>query len=72
MLGAGAAQLILPAETRTALAITYWAETVSLVLFGFSWLTASRIIPWFVDKDEQLILWQRASKEKGQELPASA
>lgn len=72
MLGAGAAQLILPAETRTALAITYWAETVSLVLFGFSWLTASRIIPWFVDKDEQLILWRRASKEKGQELPASA
>lgn len=72
MLGAGAAQLTLTHEIRTALAITYWAETVALFLFGFSWLTASRIIPWFVDKDEQLILWESASKDKGQELPASA
>jgi len=72
MLGAGAAQLTLPAETRTAWAVTYWAETVALLLFGFSWLTASRIIPWFVDKDEQLLLWEHSSKDKGQELQASA
>jgi hypothetical protein len=72
MLGAGAAQLVLTNEIRTALAITYWAETVALFLFGFSWLTASRIIPWLVDKDEQLILWESTSKDKGQELPVSA
>ena len=72
MLGAGVAQLTLTQEVRTALAITYWAETVALFLFGFSWLTASRIIPWLVDKDEQLIPWESTSRDKGQELPASA
>ena len=64
MLGAGIAQLTIPAELRSAWAITYWAETVSLILFGFAWLTASRIIPWFVDQDEQLLLWQRAYQDK--------
>ena len=72
MLGAGAAQLVLPVETRTAWAITYWAETIALFLFGFSWLTASKIIPWFVDEDEQFIPWEHESKDKGQELQATA
>jgi uncharacterized membrane protein YfcA len=70
LLGAGGAQLTMAPETRSALAVTYWAETASLWLFATAWMIASRVFPWFTDEDERLMLLQGAPKE--QEGQASA
>ena len=33
--------------------LTFWGESTALVAFGFSWLTASRILPMLTRKDER-------------------
>ena len=70
LLGAGGAQLTMAPETRAALAVTFWAESASLWLFAASWMVASRVFPWFTDREERLMLLQ--GEPKKQEGQASA
>ena len=54
MLGLIAMQFTMPVLARnTRLPITFIAETVALVLFGISWMTASKIFIWLADEEEQ-------------------
>jgi hypothetical protein len=46
-------QFTLSLETRNALVLTFVVETISLWLFGISWLTASKFFHFLVDKEEQ-------------------
>lgn len=54
ILAAGGAQLFGGPVAEGAWGITYWAEFVALWVFGFAWMAASRILPWFADPDEKL------------------
>ena len=52
-----AAPRILTVDVANALAVTFWAETAALSLFGVAWMTASKFL-WFLvdDESEQLQL----------------
>jgi len=57
MLGAGVAYLALPAETREAWAVTYWAELIALWAFALAWMVSGKFVRFLVDdKEEQLVL----------------
>ncbi len=36
--------------------LTFYGESVALIAFGFSWLTASRVLPWLTREDERFKL----------------
>jgi len=45
-----------------------WSETVGLVSFGVSWLTASRVLPVITEPGERQHVWMSTSRES---TPAS-
>jgi hypothetical protein len=55
---------------------TFWAETIALMLFGFSWMTASKVFTFLADEEEQHHLTLPKPKYTGQEVlteePANA
>jgi len=61
MLGAlGIASVLtwsLPRETVDAWRVVYFAEAIALHAFGIGWMTAGKVFPFLVDKDEALPLW---------------
>jgi len=54
MLGLVVTQVAMPVAARNELPFTFVAETVALWLFGFSWMTASKVFSWLADEEEQL------------------
>jgi preprotein translocase subunit SecY len=72
ILGAGVTKLTLAPENVLAVTVIFWAETIALLLFAFSWLIASRLFPYFTDPDERFRPMQRTSTDAGQEAHASA
>lgn len=48
----------LECETATKIELTYWVETLALGAFGVAWIVSGKIIPWLVDQDEALKLFQ--------------
>lgn len=67
------AQFTLSEETRVALRITYIGETVAMELFGFAWLIATKILPFFTHKEERYYPFgKRVQQEKQQAVLAGA
>jgi hypothetical protein len=53
---AAAAQIPQAEEFKNAVRLIFFTEWVALWAFGFAWIVASRFLPWFADKNEQLIV----------------
>jgi len=50
----GVTKITMPDEIINALKITYWAEAIALVAFGFAWITAGKYFSSLVDEEEAL------------------
>lgn len=59
MLAVAVTKATLPEETIKALSVTYWAESIALVSFGFAWIVAGKYFRPFVDKEEALQLFKK-------------
>ncbi len=46
-------------ETTTKIELTYWVETFALIAFGVAWIVSGKVIPWLVDQDEALKVFQK-------------
>ncbi|MEO5888515.1 MAG: hypothetical protein ABIQ77_12725, partial [Anaerolineales bacterium] len=68
MLGLIAMQFTMPVLASTWPPITFLAETVALVLFGISWMTASKIFIWLADEEEQHKMSLDGVKDTGKVL----
>jgi hypothetical protein len=68
MIGLVVTQVALPVAVRNAWPFTFVAETVALWLFGFSWMTASRVFSWLADEEEQLKMSLPGQKDARQEV----
>jgi hypothetical protein len=66
MIGLMVTQVALPLTARNAWPFTFVAETIALWLFGFSWMTASKVFSWLADEDEQLKMSLPGQKDAGQ------
>jgi hypothetical protein len=49
-----------------------WSETVGLVSFGVSWLTASRVLPGITEPQERQHLVVATSRQATPAAPAAA
>lgn len=52
-------KLALTCQQVDNLDLIYWVEAVSLAAFGVAWITAGKIIPILVDRDEALKVFRR-------------
>ena len=66
MIGLIVTQVALPLTARNAWPFTFVAETIALWLFGFSWMTASKVFSWLADEDEQLKMSLPGKKDASQ------
>ncbi len=66
MIGLVVTQVALPVAARNAWPFTFVAETIALWLFGFSWMTASKVFSWLADEDEQLKMSLPGQKDASQ------
>ncbi len=57
MLSIGITEITMSDETIKALSLTYWAEAIALVAFGFAWIVAGKYFSPFVDQKEALRLF---------------
>lgn len=48
--------LFVAAAVHDGESLVFWGETVGLVSFGISWLTASRVLPGITRPDERVAL----------------
>jgi hypothetical protein len=67
MLVAVTAPFLVTASVARERAITFWAETLALWLFGIAWLTASKFLRFLVDDESEQfkVLDVKANKSKG-------
>jgi hypothetical protein len=76
MLVALIAPFLLTVSVAKERAITFWAETAALWLFGIAWMTASKFLRFLVDKEEEqykvVDIKKHGSNAKKQELQTSA
>lgn len=61
MLIALAAWLFLEPATVAELRIVFWVELVALNAFGIAWITAGKLLPILVDKDEAVVVFGQRS-----------
>ena len=59
MLGMVVAKLALSDKTMKIFRITYWAEAIALVAFGFAWIVAGKYFRFLVDEKEALRLFRK-------------
>ena len=50
--------VFLDCETTTRIELTYWVETFALSAFGVAWIVSGKAIPWLVDENEALKVFQ--------------
>jgi hypothetical protein len=70
MLGLVVAHFTASSDWQNAWAPTFWTETIALMLFGFSWLTASKVFSFLADEEEQHHLTLPKPKDTGQKVLA--
>ena len=68
MLGLGVVHFATSSDWQKAWSPTFWGETIALMLFGFSWMTASKVFTFLADEEEQHHLTLPKPKDTGQKV----
>jgi hypothetical protein len=68
MLVTGVLNFTMSREWEKVWSPTFWAETIALMLFGFSWMTASKVFTFLADEEEQHHLALPKPKDTGQKV----